>query len=154
MEVKTLIKEKLKSKKTEAQALIKVDSSTKKLQSKKKRKCPKVFLHFKLGTGIMAPTSTFQPTTVQTTGVRGRGRRSSSSSSSSSDNRRNIGTGNLGTTGYNQPLNYNQGYSQGYNQGLGTTTTGTYNQPSTLTTGQTQPGFVEKIKYKLRSRHR
>ena len=92
-----------------------------------------------------------------TTGVRGRGmrNRSSSSSSSSSDNRhRNIRTTNM------QPVGFGTGMgTTGYNQTFAPTTMtipvmgqnlDTFNQ--TTSKKYEKPGFVEKIKYKLRSR--
>lgn len=93
-----------------------------------------------------------------TTGVRSRGmrNRSSSSSSSSSDNRqRNIGTTHM------QPAGFGTGMTTtGYNQTYAPTTM-TYpmttgqqldNFNQTTTKKYEKPGFVEKIKYKLRSR--
>lgn len=103
---------------------------------------------------MMGTGTTVMPVT---TGVRGRGmrNRSSSSSSSSSDNRqRNIGTTNM------QPAGFGTGMTTtGYNQTYAPTTmttpiTGqnldTFNQ--TTSKKYEKPGFVEKIKYKLRSR--
>jgi hypothetical protein len=108
---------------------------------------PKVFLFHNLGAGLMVPTTgvVTQPTTLQGGRLRGRRQRSASSSSSSSENRqRNLGTGNLGTTGYNTGYGTTS-YTQGYGQSqLGTgQQLDTFNQPPTSynTTAQ-KPGFV------------
>ena len=103
----------------------------------------------------MVPGTTVMPAT---TGMRSRGMRnrsSSSSSSSSSDNRqRNIGTTHM------QPAGFGTGMTTGYNQTYAPTTmthpmtTGQHldNFNQTTTKKYQKPGFVEKIKYKLRSR--
>ncbi len=116
------------------------------------------------GTGMMAPS-----TLTGTSGNRMRNR--SSSSSDDEHRRRNIPVSSGISGGYPTSSVYpNTGYQNtGYPVSSGFGTTG-YNQsyaPNTLTSGtgqhldsfnhsttakQTKPGFVEKIKYKLRSR--
>jgi hypothetical protein len=103
---------------------------------------------------MMAPGTNVMPVT---SGMRGRGARNqnSSSSSSSSENRRqNIGTRNVQPTGFGTGMG-----TTGYNQTYAPTTMTTpvtgqhldsFNQ--TTTKKVQKPGFVEKIKYKLRSR--
>jgi hypothetical protein len=60
---------------------IKVDRFIKKLKSKKKEKMSKVFIIFIIGTNLVGPSNVVQPSTLQGTNVRGRGRRGYSSSS-------------------------------------------------------------------------
>lgn len=104
---------------------------------------------------MMGTGTTVMPGTVVSKRGRGIRHRSSSSSSSSSENRQRV----MGTTNV-PPVGLGTGMATtGYNQTYAPTTmtqpmmnppVETLQQSSTMR--QSKPGFVEKIKYKLRSK--